>query len=404
MILAAAFAAFGLWVRLGAGYQYGYFKTLSYVAFFGHTLLAAGLAVAWTGINRPAVAGWPRAVARYGAMASLRVPAAVVLLLVGALTSVNTIQTVRWYWTGFTWNMPGEIVHEARRIARLVPDGATVRLSPHFQYPLVPGSTRFRPITLAFHFESHAQSLWNARTAAILGAEMYGRNFFTAGSTPGFDQDVREMPADPDFFILGSHQDARIHGFLEGENLTPAGALALYRHRPADIMTGSEVTRSFGGSSFFTRARPFVVTVAADGISSDPDAVSRASGAGRRVFLGVLNPAAVSAAVSVEIGGQSTDYLIAPGLHWIVSDPHAVPYAVGVKPQGPEPVQVLLARALDANVNVSTSVTADARSVISVRAETDGQKIRAVVSFANPRLQISKLESLTRSPIPTDFG
>ena len=391
LILAAAFAAFGLWVRYGAGYQYGYFKTLSYVAFLGHTLLAAGLAVAWISVNRPAFAGWPRAVARYGAMASLRVPAAVVLLLVGALTAVNTIQTVRWYWTGFTWNMPGEIVHEARRIARFVPDGAAVRLSPHFQYPLVPGSTRFRPITLAFHFESHAQRLWNARTAAILGAEMYGRNFFTAGHTPGFDQNVREMPDDPDFFILGSHQDARIHGFLQSENLMPEGALALYRHSPADIMTGARVAESFGGSSFFTRARPFAATVAADGISSEPDAVSRASGASRRVFLGVLNPASVSAGVSVEIGGQSTDYLIAPGLHWIVSDPHAVPYVVGVRPQGAEPVQVLVARALDANFDMTASVTADARSVISVRAEADGQKIRAVVSFANPRLQDLKV-------------
>ena len=387
LILAAAFAAFGLWVRNGAGYQYGYFKTLSYVAFFGHTLFAAGLAVAWTSVNRPAVASWRRAAARYGALASLRAPAAALLLLIGALTAVNTIQTIRWYWTGFTWNMPGEIVREARRIARSVPDGATLRLSPHFQYPLVPGSTRFRPITLAFHFESHAQRLWNARTAAILGAEMYGRNFFTAGHTPGFDQNLRVMPADPDFFILGSRQDARIHGFLQSENLMPEGALALYRHSPADIMTGARVAESFGGSSFFTSARPFASTVAMDGISADPNAVSGAPGASRRLFLGVLNTAPVSARVSVEIGGQSTDYVIAPGVNWIVSDPYAVPYAVRVKPVGPEPIQVLLARAVDANVDMSTSVAADARSAISVRAEADGQKIIALVSFANLRLQ-----------------
>ena len=387
LILAVAFFAFGLWVRQGAGYQYGYFKTLSYVAFFVDTLLAAGLAVAWTSINRPAVAGWPRAIVHYCAMGSLRAAAVALLLLIGALTAVNTIQTARWYWGGFTWNMPSGIVHEARRIASAVPEGATVRLSPHFQYPLIPGSVKFRPITLAFHFESHAQSHWNARTGAILGAEMYGRNYFTAGNTPGFRQKVKTMPADPDFFILGSHQDARIHGFFQGENLTPEGTLALYRHRPADIMTGSEVTRSFGGSSFFTRARPFVVTVAADGISSDPDTVNRASGTSRRILLGVLNPASVSAGVNVEIGGQSTDYRIAPGLHWIVSDLYTAPYVVSVKPQGYDPVQVFLARAIDANVDVDASVTADARAAISVRVQEDGNKIRAVLSFANPGLQ-----------------
>ncbi|MCY4108015.1 MAG: hypothetical protein OXG11_03185, partial [Chloroflexi bacterium] len=285
LILAAAFAAFGLWVRIGPGYQYGYFKTLSYVAFFVDTLLAAGLVAAWTGFGRPAVAAWPRAMARFSAMASLRVLTAAVLLLVGALTAVNTIQTFRWYWTGFTWNMPGEIVHEARRLARSVPEGATVRLSPHFQYPLVPGILGSGPPPRGFTFGPPARSLWNARTAAILGAEMYGRNYFTAGRTPGFKQDVRTMPPDPDFFVLGSHQDARIHGFLQSENLTPEGTLALYRYKPADIMTGSEVAESFGGSSFFTRARPFVATVAADAISADPEAVSQASGASRRILL-----------------------------------------------------------------------------------------------------------------------
>ena len=388
LILAAAFAAFGLWVRLDAGYQYGYFKTLSYVAFFGDTLLAAGLAVAWTSVNRrPAAIGWRGVAARYGLMASSRVAAAAVLLLVGALTAVNTSQTFRWYWAGFTWNMPSEIVHEARHIARSVPEGSTVRLSPHFQYPLVPGSVKFRPITLAFHFESHAQSLWNARTAAILGAEMYGRNFFTAGRTPGFPQDVREMPHDPDFVILGSHQDARIHGLLQSENLTPQGTLGLYRYRPADIVTGTQVAESFDGSNFFTRARPFVVTVTADGISSDPDAVSRASGASRRVLLGVLNPTSVSAAVSVEIAGQSEQYVLAPGLHWIVSELHPAPYAVSLKPQGFDSIQVFLARAVDPNVDVEASVTADSRSVISARVDTDGQEISAIVSFANPGLQ-----------------
>ena len=400
LILAAAFAAFGLWVRLGAGYQYGYFKTLSYIAFFGDTLLAAGLAVASTGINRPAVAGWTRIMARYGAMASFRVLAAAVLLLVGALTAVNTIQTFRWYWTGFTWNMPSEIVHEARRIARAVPEGATVRLSPNFQYPLVPGSTRFRPITLAFHFESHAQSLWNARTAAILGAEMYGRNFFTAGRTPGFHQNVREMPADPDYFILGSHQDARIHGLLPSENLTPQGTLGLYRYRPADTLAGPQVAESFDGSNFFTQARPFSATVAKDAISVDPKAVRQSSGGGRRVLLGVLNPAAVGTGVTVEIDGQSTDHEIAPGLHWIVSELHAVPYTVSLKPQEAKPVQVILARALDADIDVDASVTVDARSAISVRVDTDGQKIKALVSFANPGSRdleagVSYLESNT---------
>ncbi|MCY3801910.1 MAG: hypothetical protein OXG46_10055 [Chloroflexi bacterium] len=387
LILAAAFAAFGLWVRLGAGYQYGYFKTLSYVAFFGDTLLAAGLAVAWTSIGRPAVAGWPRAMARYSAMASLRVLTAAALLLVGALTAVNTVQTFRWYWTGFTWNMPSEIVHEARQIARSVPEGSTVRLSPHFQYPLVPGSTKFRPITLAFHFESHAQNLWNARTAAILGAEMYGRNYFTAGRTPGFPQNIRKMPPDPDFVILGSHQDARIHGLLRSENLTPEGTLGLYRYRPADIIAGAQVAESFDGSNFFTRARPFNVTVAADAISADPEAVSQASGASRRLLLGVLNPATVNAGVSVEIDGQSTDHVIAPGLHWIVSDLHPVPYTVIVTPHGYDPVQMVLARALDADADVDPSVTPDARAVISVRVRTDGQKINATVSFANPSRQ-----------------
>ena len=386
LILAVTFVGFGLWVWRGTGYQYGYFKTLSYVSFFGETVLAAGLAVAWAGVSGSVRAGTWRDIARRWANRGLRFSTVAIFLFIGGLTAVNTVQTLRWYWAGFSWNMPGEIVHEARRIAKSVTDGGTVRLSTHMQYPFAPGGTKFRPITLAFHYESAAQRRRNARTAAVLAAEMYGRNFYTAGRTPGFKQDIASMPSDPDYFVLGSQQDPRIHGLLLSENRTPGGKLALYAYRPADIMTSSQISESFGGSNFFAKGRPFTANVGADGISSERQAAGTAAPTDRQILLGVLNPSSDEIGIRVEIGDETTVYPIRPGLHWIVSDPRSVPYRVYAEPEGDDSIQIFLARAIDAGTAVARSLTADARSSSSVRVDVDGRTIRAVVSFANPGL------------------
>ena len=382
-MLFLTFVGFGLWVWRGTGYQYGYFKTLSYGAFFAEVLLAAGLGVAWNSIAR-IPGSHPRAILARLQGVALRSSTIAIVLVVGVLTTINTIQTMRWYWLGFSWNMPHAVVNEVRQMAAVIPSGATVRLSPHMQYPVIPGSIKFRPITLAFHFESDAIRQWNARTAAIIGGEMYGRNFYTAGRTPGFTQDLTEMPDDPDYLILGRRQDPRVHGLFASENLMPEGNLALYSYRPADIRTGDHIAAAFDGSNVFGNGRSFLATIGAHEISLGSEKPSVGTGVSRGVVLGVVNPSSLIANLRVGLGDDVVTYEVEPGLHWISSDLRSVPWKIRVQSQGEVPVKIFLSRATDEMVG--QSVNSDSRSSISVAVEVVDSTIYADVSFVNPDL------------------
>ncbi|HJO06465.1 MAG TPA: hypothetical protein QGG37_03895, partial [Chloroflexota bacterium] len=137
-MLALGFGLFMLWVYRVAGYQYGHFKNLSYVSFFADTLVAAGLMSLWIA-GRARFAGlvsdaaWRRWWGR-----GLRAFAAITLLALLALSGRNSLHTFRWYWLGFSWNLPHQVVEDVRRVADLIPVGATVAVSADVEYPLLP--------------------------------------------------------------------------------------------------------------------------------------------------------------------------------------------------------------------------------------------------------------------------
>ncbi len=384
--LTVAFSAFMFWVWKIAGYQYGHFKNLSYIAFFADTLLAAGLAVAWAGLGPRIFNRSLQPIFRRFSTIALRISAAGLLFLVAALTAANTIQTFRWYWNGFSWNMPAQAVEEIRLMAERVPKGATVRLSPDARYPIAPDAIKYRPITLAFHFESHATGRWMDRTAAILAAELHGRNFYTAGRTTAFRQNLDLAPANPDFYVLGSSQKPRSQGLMRHENLVPGGILALYPFAPSDTLTGQDIAGSRTGSTFFERGSPFTARVAATRISSGSGLVTSDAGRSRQVLLGVVNVERNHANVRVRAGDHSTTATLTPGLNWILLAPTPVPFELHIEPEGVATIQVFVARAFDATGSVSAGTTADPRSVVSVRASAEGDVIHTTLDFFNAAL------------------
>lgn len=383
-LLAVSFGGFMYWVWQVAGYQYGHFKNLSYVSFFGDTLLAAGLGVLWSagaaGRRGGRAHGYVRRLGKWPA----RSAAALTLVAIVALTARNTLQTARWYWVGFSWNMPAAAVDDARRIARILPKGASVKLSEHAKYPLVAGSVSFRPFSLAFHFESDAIDRWTKRLAAILAAELAGRNFYAPEGTTVFPPNVpSDLPA-PDYLILGRLEDPRLHGFLRQENLLQGGQVGLFPNRERLILDGSELAQAFGGSNFFGPEGPLILSVGPEELRSGPLAAAGPPGPPRQMLLGLVNTAGHNVGLEVEAGSKTAFHSLNPGLNWAVLEPTATPFELRLRPAEADTVQVFLAREFDPALGIPAGLSSDPSSVISVRVSVQGESIRAVLGFINP--------------------
>ena len=286
-LLAAGFALFMFWVLQIAAYQYGHFKNLSYVSFFADTLIAAGLVTAWDA-GRIRFGGLVSGAAwRKWWRGGVRGFAAVILVAFVALTLRNSLHTFRWYWLGFSWNMPHQVVEDVRRVANLILWGASVAVSVDADYPLSPESVKYRPITLAFHYEAAAAKRWSGRLKALLAAELPGRDLFLPDGTTAFAADPGLIPENPDFLVIGRDEDPRLHGLIEAENLTPGAVIGLYRFPDAQVMAGEELIAAAGVAGTLLPGRPLSIGVAADALLADPGGEgSEASIVSRQVMLG----------------------------------------------------------------------------------------------------------------------
>ncbi len=126
--MAAAYAGFMAWVAIGAQYQYGHFKNLSYVAYFVAMLTASGIGnvfhaefALWNSDAATRMTRWLRPVRPGLIAASVAATAAVTVAL-----AHNTFQSVSWYWPGVGWQVDRRVAHDARAMAALVPHGSRV--------------------------------------------------------------------------------------------------------------------------------------------------------------------------------------------------------------------------------------------------------------------------------------
>ena len=385
-MLALGFGLFMLWVYRVAGYQYGHFKNLSYVSFFADTLVAAGLMSLWIA-GRARFAGlvsdaaWRRWWGR-----GLRAFAAITLLALLALSGRNSLHTFRWYWLGFSWNLPHQVVEDVRRVADLIPVGATVAVSADVEYPLLPESIKYRPITLAFHYESTAIKRWSGRLKALLAAELPGRDLFLPDGTTAFAADPGLIPENPDFLVLGRDEDPRLHGLVAADNLTPEAVIGLYRFPDEKVVSRDEIVAIAGSGGALLPDRPLVIGVGADDLSHDQaQPHSTAVPALRQVLLGVVN--VITGTVVVEIGfdGEPDSLLLSPGLNWIVTDRIPAGSNLTLTTVEVGAVVPVVARLLNSESGATAGVTTDPRTVVWAHAEVVGRSIWVDLTITQPQ-------------------
>ena len=384
-MLTLGFGLFMFWVYRVAGYQYGHFKNLSYVSFLADTLMAAGIMTVWVA-GRTRFAGLLDSVAwRRWWGCGLRLFAAITLLALLALSARNSLHTFRWYWLGFSWNLPHQVVDDVRGVADLIPVGATVAVSADAEYPLVPESIKFRPITLAFHYESTAIKRWSGRLKALLAAELPGRDLFLPDGTTAFAADPGLIPEDPDFLVLGRDEDPRLHGLVKADNLTPEAVIGLYQFSAEKVLSRDEIVAAAGTSGALLPDRPLVFGVVADGLTHDrAQAASAAAPALRQVLLGVVNVTKNPVVVEISFNGESGLPALSPGLNWIVTD--SIPAGSNLTLATAEAGSVVpvVARLLDSELGAAAGVTTDPRTVVWARAEVVGRSIRVDLTITQP--------------------
>ncbi len=384
-LLAVGFALFMFWVLRIAAYQYGHFKNLSYVSFFVDTLIAAGLATLWVTARQRFADLVPTATWRRWSNVLLRTAVALTLAALLTLTLRNSLHTFRWYWLGFSWNMPHSVVADVQRVADLIPAGANVAVSPDAEYPLARESIKFRPITLAFHYENNAVERWSRRLWALLATELPGRDVFLPAGTTAFATNPELIPENPDFLVLGQDEDPRLHGLVQAENLTPGAVVGLYRVPGPNILSGEELIAAAGGRGPLISGRPLTIRIASDGLfPGSPETGSADPSVLRQVQLGIANVSTVPVTVQIASGGPRTSLRLEPGLNWIITDPITTGSTFTLDPAESNSVIPIVARSLEPALGVPASVTTDSRAIVWVQAFSLGGTIEARLTFIQP--------------------
>ena len=316
----------------------------------------------------------------------LRAFAAITLLALLALSGRNSLHTFRWYWLGFSWNLPHQVVEDVRRVADLIPVGATVAVSADVEYPLLPESIKYRPITLAFHYESTAIKRWSGRLKALLAAELPGRDLFLPDGTTAFAADPGLIPENPDFLVLGRDEDPRLHGLVAADNLTPEAVIGLYRFPDEKVVSRDEIVAIAGSGGALLPDRPLVIGVGADDLSHDQaQPHSTAVPALRQVLLGVVNVITGTAVVEIGFDGEPDSLLLSPGLNWIVTDRIPAGSNLTLTTVEVGAVVPVVARLLNSESGATAGVTTDPRTVVWAHAEVVGRSIRVDLTITQPQ-------------------
>ncbi|MDE2918256.1 MAG: hypothetical protein OXR64_00240 [Chloroflexota bacterium] len=247
LALAAGFAGFMLWVAAGAGYHYGHFKNLSYVAFLVTVLLASGIANIYHGEfklwNDAATRRLEARLAPYEPALS-RV-AVTILAILSVAMIYNTYLSVWWNWQGVGWNVERRIAHDARAVADEVPPGSRVYFGPHLTYPVPDARRRLSDHVLGFHFPRHQTSTWAGRTRSVWMGLLVGRELRGFVSALAFSHDQLTDP-DSDYLVLNSTDDPRIHGLLASDAIHITPYWTIYQDALKRRLTANDLGNALG--------------------------------------------------------------------------------------------------------------------------------------------------------------
>ena len=374
LALAAGFAGFMLWVAAGAGYHYGHFKNLSYVAFLVAVLLASGIANIYHGEFKL----WSEtATRRLETRLAPCEPAlnrlAIAILAVLSLALVyNTYLSVWWNWQGVGWNAERRVAHDARAVANRVPPGSRVFFAPTLTYPVPEARRRTGNHVLAFHFPRHQAQSWARRATSVWAGVLVGRKLSGLASSPAYPYERLAQPA-YDYLVLNSTDDPRTYGLLRSDAIHATPYWTIYRDAPGQRLTANDLGQALGGldippnGSLQLGLRDGRL---ATGANLQP--------ADQPILVGVVSTS------PVDIAAGPAHVTVNPGLTWITLPP--TPGSVLQVGASQSPVRPHIVAARLASPATVSSVTAEhvPRHIVSVDVSAHDGVISGAIITANP--------------------
>ena len=374
LALAAGFAGFMFWVAAGAGYHYGHFKNLSYVAFLVAVLLASGIANIYHGeFKLWNDAASRRLEARLAPIEPALSRVALAILTVLSLALIyNTYLSVWWNWQGVGWNVERRIAHDGRAVADRVPPGSRVYFGPHLTYPVPEARRRLSDHVLGFHFPSHQASAWAARTRSVWTGLLVGRELRGFVSAPAFPY-TQLTDTDIDYLVLNGTDDPRTHGLLASDAIHITPYWTVYQTAPTRRLTANDLGNVLG-----------TLDIPADGslqlgLRNDRLATgAQLQPAGDPILFGVV--AATPGVITV----GPAEVAVAQGLTWITAPPiTGSVLGIGAVGSGFRP-QIVAARLTPDAAGASVTAEHITRHVISIDVRAQDGVVSGVIITANP--------------------
>lgn len=374
LALAAGFAGFMLWVAAGAGYHYGHFKNLSYVAFLVAVLLASGIANIYHGeFKLWSETSTRRLEARLAPYEPALGRVAVAILVILSLALIyNTYRSVWWNWQGVGWNAERRIAHDARAVADRVPLDSRVYFAPGLTYPVPEARRRTGDHVLAFHYPRHQSESWARRATGVWAGLLVGRQLSGLVTSPAYRY---EQLAEPvyDYLVLNTADDPRTHGLLPSDAVHTTPYWTIYNVASGQRLTANDLGRELGSLDIPSDGRLHLglrggrLAVGADLRPAD-----------RPILIGVV---AASAGV---ISAGAAELAVNPGLTWITVPPSpgsVLHISTAGRDSGP---QIVAARLAPGDAPAAATTDHVRRHVISVDVNAHDGVISGTLITVNP--------------------
>ena len=374
LALAAGFAGFMLWVAAGAGYHYGHFKNLSYVAFLVAVLLASGIANIYHGeFKLWSESATRRLESRLAPYEPTLSRVAVTILVILSLTLIyNTYLSVWWNWQGVGWNAERRIAHDARTVADRIPPASRVFFAPTLTYPVPEARRRTGDHVLAFHFPRHQSESWTRRATSVWAGLLVGRKLSGLAASPAFPYEDLADPA-YDYLVLNTTDDPRTYGLLQADAIYSTPYWTMYRDATRQRLTANDLGRALGS-----------LDIPADG------SLRLGLRDGRLATGANLQPAdqpilvGVVSAASGLINAGSAQLPIDPGLTWITVPPAPGSVLQVSASQSTIPPQIVAVRLTPHRPTATAVAEHVPRHIISVDVRAREGAITGAITTANP--------------------
>ena len=243
--MAVAYTGFMFWIASGAGYQYGHFKNLSYVAFLVVVLMASGLSNVYHANfslwNATATQELSRKLIPL--KRGLCAMALVMTTILGLALIHNTYLSVWWNWQGVGWNVDRRIAHDARGVSEHIPEGARVFFANDLTYSIAPPRKRMSDHLLGFHFPEHQISSWTNRTMSVWLGMLTRNTILGRANAPAFKYE-NLSDSQYDYLVLNSKDDPRAHGLTESDAIYTTPYWTVYRDTPGQRLTSADLARA----------------------------------------------------------------------------------------------------------------------------------------------------------------